>query len=176
MDTQQLTSQRTGYVSGEFLTHRYRISAEVNTRGGRLLDELNDMALFVQVERAFISPLHDPAILVASSHTAQIRKDSLALAVLKASRDGLPAREGQYVGRDHVARHVQVMVGGFEVNGVIRLHPSVDVGHFVRTTTEHFIPLFDATAIFAAQRAVTFSGGAVLINRALIELFFVSER
>lgn len=177
MDTQQLASYRTGFVGGEFLTRNYRISAEVNTRGGRLLDELNDqMALFVQIERAFVSPLNDPVALVGNYSLGQIRKDSLTLVVLKQLRDGLPYREGQYMSRDHVDRPVHIMAGGFEIKGTIRLHPSVDASNFLRTTTEIFVPLFDAEATLAAQREIAFSGGAILLNRTRIELCFASDR
>ncbi|WP_119067631.1 hypothetical protein [Aggregatilinea lenta] len=177
MESQQFSGTRTGFVAGEFLTHNYRISAEVNTRGGKLLDELNDhMALFVQIERAFVSPLHDPVTLTGSYPLGQIRKDRLALVVLKQLRDGLPHREGQYMGRDHVDRAVQILAGGFEVRGTIRVHPSVDVGTFLRTTPEAFVPVFDATAAATGRAEVTFSGGAILVNRGRVELFFTGDR
>ncbi len=177
MDTQQFSGTRTGYIAGEFLTRSYRISAEVNTRGGKLLDELNDhMALFIQIERAFVSPLHDPVTLTGSYPMGQIRKDSLALVVLKQMRDGLPHREGQYLGRDHIDRPVQLMAGGFEVSGVIRMHPSVDVDNFLRTTPEAFVPVFDATATVTGKQQVVFSGGAILVNRTRLELVFTGDR
>ena len=48
---------RQGYVAGEFLTRTWRVSGEVEVQGQPLLDQLNDhLALFLQVERMFISP------------------------------------------------------------------------------------------------------------------------
>lgn len=170
------TNIRKGYVAGEFLTRLYRISGEVTVQTDPLLDQLNDMALFIQLERVFTSSLLDPALLSSNARLGQVRKDNLGLVVLGQLRDGLPRREGQYMGRDHVDRHVLVMVGGFEIQGVLRLHPSVDVSNFVRTTPERFIPLFEATAAMAANRDIVFNGGAILVNRAQIEIFCLVER
>ncbi|HML24490.1 MAG TPA: hypothetical protein PKD09_22755 [Aggregatilinea sp.] len=177
MEAQQFSGARAGYVAAEFLTRSYRINAEVNTRGAKLLDELNDhMAQFVQIERAYVSPLYDPATLTGSYDLGQIRKDSLALVVLKQMRDGLPHREGQYMGRDHIERAVQIMAGGFEVQGVIRLHPTVDLSSFLRTTPEAFVPVFDATATAAGRKEVIFGGAVILVNRTRLELFFTGSR
>ena len=85
-------------------------------------------------------------------------------------------REGQYVGRDHIDRKILIMAGGFEVQGVLRLHPSVDLGNFVRTTPEQFIPVFEATAAMIANPNVQFEGGAILVNRAQIEVFCIVPR
>lgn len=169
---QSQASVRQGYVAGEFMTRTYRISGEVELRGVPVLDQLNDHnALFLSLERMFISPLLDPATLTGNFAHGEVRKDMLGIAVLSQWRDGLPLREGRYVGHDHVDHEVLVVVAGFEVTGAIRLHPSVNVPNFVRTTPEHFIPVFDARATLTARRNIVFKGGAVLINRSLIEVF-----
>jgi hypothetical protein len=170
-------SFRKGYLGGDFLTPTYRISGEVDLRGDPLLDQLNNhMELYLQLERVFISPLLEPATLTGNFAQGSIRKSSIGLTVLKDLRDGLPRREGQYMGRDHVDRKIFVVACGFEVRGNIRLHPSVNVTNFVRTTPEQFIPLLDASATLSAQREVVFRGGAILLNRNQIEVFCVVEK
>ncbi len=167
---------RKGFVAGEFLTRTYRVSGEVALRGEPLLDQLNDHnALFVTLERMFISPLLDPATLTGNFATGEIRKDTTGLVVLNQMRDGLPHREGRYVGRDHIDRTVLVVAAGFEIAGVIRLHPTVNVTHFVRTTPEQFIPIFEAKATYATRREIVFQGAAILLNRNQIEVFAVNE-
>lgn len=174
MQTQ--ASIRKGYVAGEFLTRTYRITGEVALRGTPLLDQLNDLnALFITLERMFISPLLDPATLTGSYASGELRKDRLGIVVLTQMRDGLPHREGQYVGRDHVERRVFTVAAGFEVNGVLRLHPSVNATHFVRTTPEQFIPIFNATATLTSRREIVFQGGAILVNRHRMEVFCLVE-
>ncbi len=169
---QSQASIRQGYVAGEFMTRTYRISGEVELRGVPVLDQLNDHnALFLSLERMFISPLLDPATLTGNFAHGEVGKDSLGIVVLGYWRDGLPQREGRYVGHDHVDREVLVVVAGFEVTGIVRLHPSVNVPNFVRTTPEQFIPVFDARATLTARRNIVFKGGAVLINRGHIEVF-----
>jgi hypothetical protein len=166
------TGFRKGYVGGEFLTSTYRISGEVELRSDLLLDQLNQhMELFLQIERLFISPLRDPATLTGNYAVGHIRKSSLGLVVLNQMKDGLPRREGQYMGRDHVDRQVVILAAGFEVQGFIRLHPSVNVANFIRTTPENFVPVFEATAIYTKQREIVFKGGAILLNRNLFEVF-----
>lgn len=172
MQASQQASIREGYVAGEFLTRTFRISGEVPIRGEPLLDNLNDHnALFVTLERMYISPLLDPATLTGNFDSGEVRKDRLGIVVLTRARDGMPSRQGRYSGRDFVDHPVLLVAAGFEVRGVLRLHQSVNVPHFVRTTPEHFVPIFDAQATLATQREIVFEGGAILVNRARLEVF-----
>lgn len=173
---QSQASIRKGYVSGEFLTRTWRVSGEVEIQSQTLLDQLNDhLALFLQVERMYISPLSDPTRLAGNYAAGHIRKDNLALVALTQLQYGLPHRQGQYMGRDHVDRPLVIVVYGIEVRGVIRLHPSVNVSHFIRTTPEHFIPIFNATATLIAHPEIVFTGGAILLNRGQVEWFCLLE-
>lgn len=168
----QQASVRTGYVAGEFLTRTYRLSGEAPLRGEPLLDQLNDVNVqFLTLERMFVSPLHDPAILTGHFRAGEVRKNRVGIIVLKQKRDGLPLREGRYVGPDHVNHDVLFVSAGFEVRGTLSLHRTVHAPNFVRTTTEDFIPVFDATATLASRRDIIFKGGAILVNRLLTEVF-----
>ena len=159
-------------VNAEFLTRSYRISGEVSVRSDPLLDQLNDhLALFVHVERVFVSPLLDPATLTGNFRSVEVRKDTLGLVVLKRAEDGLPHRQGRYIGRGHIERPVVTVAAGFEVRGVMSLHPSVNVAELIRTTPEQFVLIFDASATLTARREVVFNGGAILLNRSQIEVF-----
>lgn len=163
-----------GYVTADFLNLTYRVSGDVSVRSAPLLDQLNDhMALFLTIERMFVSPLLDPATLTGNFEVGEVRKDRLALVALNRAEDGLPQRQGRYVGRDHVDTEVLIVVAGFEVRGKMRLHPTVNVTTLLRTTPEMFVPVFDAQAVLSAKRTVVFEGGALLINRQQIELFCV---
>jgi hypothetical protein len=169
-------SIRKGFVSGEFLTRTYRMSGEAELRGIPLLDQLNDLnAQFVTLERLYISPLLDPAVLTGNYPVGEIRKENLGIIVLTQLKDGLPQREGRYMGRDHADKSLLIVVAGFEVRGVIRLHPSVNAANFIRTTPEMYIPIFNATATVTARREIVFKGGAVLVNRSRIEVFCITE-
>ena len=173
---EQQAKVRTGYVAGDFMTRTYRISGEVALRGEPLLDQLNNLnTLFVTLERVYVSPLLDPAVLTGNYASAEVRKDNVGIVILNQARDGLPYREGRYVGRDHVRRQLLIVTAGFEVRGSLPLHPSVNVPNFVRTTPEDFIPLFDAKAILTANRQITFEGAAILLNRREIEVFSLVE-
>lgn len=159
-------------VSADFLTRTYRTSGDVSVRSDPLLDQLNDdLAHFLHVERVFISPLVEPAVLTGNFRAVEVRKDRLGLVVLTRPEDGLPYRQGRYVGRDHAERQIVAIVSGFEVRGALWLHPSVNVSELVRTTPERFIPVFNASATLTAQRDIVFNGGAILVNRGQIEVF-----
>ena len=85
---QSQASIRQGYVAGEFMTRTYRISGEVELRGVPVLDQLNDHnALFLSLERMFISPLLDPATLTAISRMGRWA-GPLGIVVLGYWRDG----------------------------------------------------------------------------------------
>lgn len=172
MQASQPSSVSAGHMTGEFLTRTYRISGEVPLRGETLLDQLNDHnALFITLERLFISPLLDPATLTGHFTVGEVRKDRLGIVVLHHRRDGLPQRQGRYLGRDHVERPVLLVAAGFEIHGLMSLHQSVNVSHFVRTTPEDFILVLDATAVLTAKRDIVFEGGAILVNRKRTEVF-----
>jgi hypothetical protein len=173
---EQQAKVRTGYVAGDFMTRTYRISGEVALRGEPVLDQLNNLnTLFITLERVYVSPLLDPAVLTGNYATAEVRKDNVGIVILNQARDGLPYREGRYVGRDHVRRQLLIVTAGFEVRGSLPLHPSVNVPNFVRTTPEDFIPLFDAKAILTANHQLFFEGAAILLNRREIEVFSLVE-
>ncbi len=173
---EQQAKVRTGYVAGDFMTRTYRISGELVLHGEPLLYQLNNLnTLFLTLERVFVSPLLDPAVLTGNYPVAELRKDNVGIVVLNQGKDGLPYREGRYVGRDHVRRQLLIVTAGFEVRGSLPLHTSVNVPNFVRTTPEDFIPLFDATAVLTANRQLFFEGGAILLNRREIEVFAVVE-
>lgn len=167
---------RKGFVGGEFLTRTYRISGEAELRGVPLLDQLNDLnTQFLTLERMYVSPLLDPAVLTGNFPAGEIRKENIGIVALSQFKDGLPQREGRYMGRENVDKPLLIVASGFEVSGVIRLHPSVNLANFVRTTPELFIPVFNATATLAARRDIVFRGGAVLVNRSRIEVFCITE-
>lgn len=167
---------RKGVVVADFLTDTYRVSGEVALQGTPLIDQLNDLhALFITLERMFISPLLDPAVLTGNYKTGEIRKDRIGLVILSQKRDGLPLREGRYVGRTHMEKGVLIVAAGFEVRGLISVHRSVNVPNFLRTTPEDFILLFDTSATFAAKRDVVYQGAAVLVNRRMIEVFAMDQ-
>ncbi len=68
-------SIRKGFVAGEFMTRTYRMTGETELRGIPLLDQLNDVnAQFVTVEKLYISPLLDPAVLTGNYPVGEVRK------------------------------------------------------------------------------------------------------
>ncbi len=125
---EQQAKVRTGFVAGDFMTRTYRISGELALRGEPMLDQLNNLnTLFLTLERVFVSPLLDPAVLTGNYPIAEVRKDNVGIVVLNQAKDGLPYREGRYVGRDHVNRQLLIVTAGFEVRGSLPLHTSVNV-------------------------------------------------
>jgi hypothetical protein len=168
---QQHAMIRKGYVAADFMTRTYRISGEVELREP-LIDQLNDLnAQFLTLERMFVSPLLDPATLTGHYEVGEIRKDRIGIVLLNDKKAGLPFREGKYIGRDNKDFPVVFVAAGFEVTGMLRQHPSVNIINFVRTTPEDFILLFDATATLAAHRQHVFSAPALLLSRPQIEVF-----
>jgi len=173
---QTQASFRKGFVAGEFLTQTYRFTGEVALRGEPLLDQLNNRStLFVTLERMFVSPLQDPAAVLSSYPSGELRKERISLVALTQARDGLPRLEGRYTAQELVQRQVLAIAAGFEITGTLRLHPTVIPAQHLRTTPELFIPLFDARAVWSQRRECVFKGGAILVNRGQVEVFAVLE-
>lgn len=164
------------WLVADFFAHDYRISGRVHVRYSKLPAQLNDTnTSFLQLEDAYVSNILRPADIVASYTTAILDKRHITAIVVARQEDGL-LREytyGSYLGT--YLHRVFVTVPSFEVSGHLRLSSKMDLRTVLTTGTDNFVVILDGEMKAAVRPDVTFSGGAILLNKEYIGAFCVEE-
>jgi hypothetical protein len=164
------------WLVADFFTHCHRISGRVNVRNKKLADQLNDSTSdFLNIEDAYISNTQHPADITASHMSSVLCKSNVTAAIVARAEDGMPRDHmyGSYFGT--VLRRVFIAVPSFEIEGNLRLSGTIDLRALLTTGTDDFISVLDGQMKNASKPEITFSGGAILVNKSLIEAFFVTE-
>ena len=160
----------TNRLVADFFTHSYRISGSLNVRQKKLADQLNDQnTAFLVLENVYLSCIEHPAEIATSHPVSTLRKSNI-VAIIAASRDdGLPREHtyGSYFGSQ--LTQVFITVPHFEIKGHLRIAGRWDVRTVLTTGTDDFITILDGQMRSADHPATTFTGGAILVNKARIE-------
>jgi len=166
----------TGWLVADFFTHRHRISGRVDVRHRNLADQLNDhTTAFLQLEEVYISNIEHPAEIGTHHASLILRKDNVTAVVVSRQDDGLPREHtyGSYFGS--YLRKVFVIVPSFEIEGYLRLSGRLDLRTVLTTGTDDFVTILDGQIKSSVCPDVTFTGGAVLVNKDSIGAFSVEE-
>lgn len=164
------------WLTVDFFTYSYRISGRVNVRQQRLAEQLNDHgSAFLQLEDAYISNVEHPAEISASHVTSVLRKQNITAAVVANVDDGLPREHtyGSYFGT--YLRRVFLTVPSFEIEGDLRLSGKLDLRTVLTSGTDDFICVLDGQMKSSSRPDVTFSGGAILVNKDHIVSFYIQR-
>ena len=166
----------TPWLVADFFTHRYRISGRVNVRHRKLVDQLNDhTTAFLQLEDAYVSNIEHPADITASHTSSILRKNNVTAIVVARHENGL-AREhtyGSYFGT-YLCK-VFITVPSFEIEGYLRLSGKLDLRTVLTTGTDDFVSILDGQMRSSVRPDVTFTGGAILVNKDHIGAFWIIE-
>lgn len=156
------------------IVEEHLVVGEVETRGRRLLDVLNDsMADWLEVHDAHIARRTNKAQAVASAGELTIRKSDVKLAVLGGGKHESPeTRRFAYVDKRQFS--ALAIVGSYEVRG--RLHLKVK-REPVRLLAElgAFIPLTDATISHAGPVDEKLDAEVAILSKAAISALHVGE-
>lgn len=172
----QEQSIASNWLAADFLSHSYRISGRVNVRHRKLADQLNDHTTsFLLIENTYISNIEHPAEIATSHANAILNKNNITAVVVSHHEDGLPREHtyGSYFGA--YVSHVFLTVPSFEIEGNLRLSSKLDLRTVLTTGTDAFITILDGQLRSSIRTDVTFTGGAVLINKGLIGAFCMAE-
>jgi len=165
------------WLVADFFAHDYRISGRVHVRYSKLLAQLNDQnTSFLELEDAYVSNILRPAEIVASYTIAALYKQNITAAVVSRQEDGL-LREytyGSYLGT--YLHKVFITVPSFEISGSLRLSSKLDLRTVLTTGTDKFVVILDGEMKAAVRHDVSFSGGAILINKDYVGAFCVEEK
>lgn len=159
-------------VKFDFFTTTHRITGEVQTGPKPLSDLLNDKSQsYLLVYKVYVSRLSEPATIGAHAPVAYLSKENLGFVIA-------PWNEVRSAGASHLTTQeyeALITLPGFEVRGRFAGRRRLDVRSFSLTTLDSFVALREATAQMLTTSEVTFSGEAILINRAHLESFCLTE-
>jgi len=166
----------TAWRVADFFTHSYRISGRVDVRQKKLADQLNDhTTAFLQLEDVYVSNIERPADIITSHPISILRKDNITAVVVTYQEDGLPKEQtyGSYFGT--YLRKAFVTVPSFEIKGYLRLSGRMDLRTVLTAGAGDFASLFDGQMRSSVNPDVTFTGGAILVNKNHIGAFWLEE-
>ena len=168
---------RTTWLVADFFTHGYRISGRVDVRHQKLADQLNDhTTAFLQLEDVYVSNIEHPADITASHASSILCKDNVIAVVVARQEDGLPREHtyGSYFGT--YLRKVFFTIPSFEIEGYLRLSGRLDLRAVLTSGTDNFTSILDGQMRSSLRPDVTFTGGAILVNKDHIGAFWVEEK
>jgi len=166
------SSQYSRIAQADFFTTTHRISGQVVTGSKPLSDLLNDRSLsYVMASNVYVSRLEEPGEIGAHVSTAYLSKDNVTF-VIVLPREVRLAEGTRFTAQEHKAL---VTVPGFEIRGRFLGPRHVDIQFFSPASCDAFIVLRDTTAQMVSLPENTFFGEAMLVNRARLESFGLSE-
>lgn len=156
----------------DFFTSTHRISGQVQTGNKLLCDVLNDSAQsYLLVFNVYVSRLDEPAAIGAYAPTAYLSKDNMSF-VIVAAREVRAPDQGRFSSQEYDGL---VTMPGVEIRGKFAGPHRFDLRTFSPAALDAFIVLRNADVQIVTLPEVTFSGEAILINRARLEGFCLSE-
>jgi hypothetical protein len=165
-----------GYVTVDFFTGDYRISAQINARNRTVNDILNDKRVsYIEVFDVYTSRISQPGYIVGSHHVALLRKDAISLAIVSAE-ESRPSGQRAYRYGGKLLYQVFLTLPSVEVQGKVRSTGKLDLHSFLVTNVDDFVILTEPMARVANFPDNTFSGEAFLVNRLLVTMFCTSEQ
>jgi hypothetical protein len=148
----------------------------VNVRHRKLGAQLNDQTTaFIPIEDAYVSNIEHPADIATSHASAVICKSNISAVIVARQEDGLLKEHtyGSYFGT--YVRKVFLTVPAFEIEGSLRLSGKLDLRTVLTTGTDDFVIILDGQMKSSVRTDVTFTGGAILVNKDHIGAFCVAE-
>lgn len=161
-------------VPAILVVDEHLIVGEVQTRGQRLLDVLNDhFTDWLRVYDVHLARREAKTNSVESMPEAAIRKAELKLALLGGGKHESPEKR-RFSFVDKRLHFAVALVGGYEVRGRLHLKGSSDLDR-VLAEMSNFIPLTEATVAHAGMAGEKLDASVVLINKAAISMFHVGD-
>ncbi len=171
-----MTSLRGGLLAADYFTTAYRMSGHVDTGKRRLADILSDrLSDFLLLEDIYVSRIHKPGEIVAYYKSGSLIKSQITFVVLPTEADGL-SKDHVYHALSRQMKEVFITVPSFEIKGSLRIVGKLDLPALLSIGTDKFMPLLNATASSSLLPEVQFSGPVILVNKASVELFCVTDK
>lgn len=157
-------------IAAEIYTSSHRILGRISFSGTGLYSFLNiPTTSYVEVSGALLSRLHQPNRMIARYPTLWLVKQEV-VAILLSNRLEMGITGVARSGYSHPVSHwIHVMIGGYELRGVIETRGKFNFGAVMFEGNLTFVPLYDTslTAILFPQ--IKAESPAVLFNRKKVD-------
>lgn len=161
-------------IPAVLVVDEHLVVGEVQTRGQRLLEVLNDhLTDWLHVYGVHLARREAKANSVEALDEVAIRKAELKFALLGGGKHESPEKR-RFCVVDKRLHFAVALVGGYEVRGRLHLKGSSDVDR-VLVEMSNFIPLTEATVAHAGMAGEKLDASVVLINKAAISMFHVGD-
>jgi hypothetical protein len=171
-----MISSRT-VVNADIFSETHRISGRIICPASGLVGLLNDSTTsLIDIEDAYYSRLQQPAKITTHLELAHLSKAHLIIIVLARREDLGPhgVATGGFSRRNPI--NALVTTPEYEVQGTLEVTHKFDAAELLVGGTGRFIQVYNAAAVATLFPETTFSGAAILVNRARIEMIAPTAR
>ena len=166
------TAQFDNLTLADFYTSTHRISGQVETKSKPISDLLNDRTRsYLLLFNVYVSRLDEPGEIGAHAPTAYLSKDNLTF-VIVSSREVRTPEHSRFATQEYGAL---ITLPRVEIRGTFTGPHRFDLRTFTPAALEAFVTLTQAQAQIVDVPDATFSGEAILVNRARLESFCLNE-
>lgn len=161
-------------VPAILMVDEHLVVGEVQTRGKRLLDVLNDpLADWLHVYDAHLARRESKGASLAAANELVIRKSRLVLALLDGRKHESPdVRRFAFV--EKTLRSALVIASGYDIRGRLHLKGKPDP-IMVLEEMGAFMPLTEAVVSHAGIRGEKLDSAVAMINKSAISVLHVGE-
>ena len=171
-----MISSRT-VVNADIFSETHRISGRILCSASGLVGLLNDSTTsLVDVEDAYYSRLQQPAKITTHLELAHLSKAHLVMIVLARREDLGPhgVASGGFARRNSI--NALVTTPEYEVQGTLEVVHKFDAAELLLGGTGRFLQVYNASAVATMYPETSFSGAAILVNRARVEMIAPTSR
>lgn len=162
------------FLSADFFTTTHRISGRISTRH-KLADALNDRTTsFLELRDAYVSRISHPGEISSTYSMSSLVKDNIMFVVIP-REEGIITERPTYALFGKQSYDVFLTTPSFEIRGTLEAIGKLDLKALLASGTEQFMTLTKASAVVALFPNITFSGEAILVNKAWIQLLCVNQ-
>ncbi len=157
-------------ISVEVYTTSHRVLGRVTPTASGLFSYLNiPTTSYLEVEGAHLMRLHQPGKLVARYPHIWLVKSEMVCVLLSSRGEIGPtgfARRGYTTSVPH---WVRVVMGGYELRGVVETPGKFDFGSLMFDSDRYFVPMYNAELTAILFPNVRAESPAILFNRRMVD-------
>jgi hypothetical protein len=156
--------------SVEIYTASHRVLGRVHPGARGLFSYLNiPTTSYVEIEGAHLMRLHQPGRLVARHSHLWIVKNEIVTILLSSRSEIGPSGFARGGYSTNVPHWVRIMMGGYELRGVIETPGKFNIGSVMFEGDSVFIPLYNANLNAILFPSVQGGSPAMLFNRHMVD-------
>ena len=157
-------------VSVEIYTGSHRVLGRIHPGASGIFSYLNiPTTSIVEIEGAHLNRLHQPGRLVARYPTLSLVKNQIVTILLSSRVEIGPSGVARGGYSTLVPHWVQILLGGYELRGLIETAGKFDLGTALFGGDRIFVPLYNAELTAILFPTVGARSPAMLFNREMVD-------